>query len=80
MSLNPHHAQRLRRGAVLLCSLPPRITFEFLAELAAKTDAAETILDMLDDYSRLTPEVAQAVGADRFPPSGIRLVPDRGAA
>lgn len=48
---------------------------EFVQQLAAEHGIADAaILAQLDDWRWLTPELVQALGADRFPPV-LTLVP-----
>ena len=55
--------------------LGPRATAEFLAEIAERIDAWETILAALEQYERrLTTTMLTASGGDRFPPLPVRQV------
>jgi hypothetical protein len=67
-------ALRLQRGAEHLHKLSARATAEFLAELANRIGGTPAIIDLLNEYECLTPEVLCATGGDRFP-RRIRPVP-----
>jgi hypothetical protein len=67
---------RLQRGAEHLHNLGPRATAEFLAEVAGAIGGMPAILGRLNEYQRrLTPEMLQATGGDRFPPRPLQAVP-----
>jgi len=55
-----------------LHALGPRCTFELIVQLAA--DYGDGVLVRLGQYERLSPEIAQVLGATRFPPLPIRVV------
>lgn len=55
---------RLRPGAEHLHSLGARAIAEAMLELAN----AQTAMQVLDRYRRLTPQMLLAAGGDRFPP------------
>ncbi len=78
--MNAMCLERLKRGAVLLNTLPPRVTYEFLVELAGQTDSVDVMLRMLDKYSVLTPDIVHALGADKLPPRQLHVVPREDAA
>ena len=80
--MTPVYRMRVEHGARHLHTLGPRVIAELLIEVARRSNAVATLLDVLDDYSRLTPEIVRAAGADRFPVH-VRSVPSelaRGAA
>jgi hypothetical protein len=56
---------RLRHLAERLHALGPRPLFEFLVEVAAGAD----LVDRLERYADLDPDVVHRLGADRMPPS-----------
>lgn len=68
-------AQRFRRDCEHLHRLGARVLAEFIAEAALRLDRGNEIRAMLSDYCRLTPDVAFVVGADRFPPAPLKVVP-----
>jgi len=55
-------------------SLGPRPLAELLAEIAAVTGQHVRVVDLVEEYSRLDPEIVRAVGADRFPPMPLEVV------
>jgi len=64
---------RLRRGAEHLCRLGPRATAELLAELGASYGMHEEIVQRLEAYQCLSPEMIGLAGADRFPPHLVEV-------
>jgi hypothetical protein len=44
-----------------------RAVGEFLAELGRKYDIEDEVLDQLEEWNRLTPELLRAAGGDRWP-------------
>ena len=81
VSLNePEHRVRLQRLIGHLHSLGPRPVGEFLIEiLAAWPVPADDVLERLERYGRLDPDVVHALGADRFPPMPLQVVARRAA-
>lgn len=67
MTVHPQNTLRLQRGAEHLQRLPPRVTAEFLADLASRIGGLPAILGLLEEYQRLTPAKLRAAGGDRFP-------------
>lgn len=65
---------RLERGAEHLHQLGPRPTAELLAEVAEQHGAG-FLLRRLADYGRLKPSTVRRLGADRFAPRPLHLVP-----
>lgn len=65
----------LEQIARCLCEHGPRVTYEALTEIGTALGATPTVVAIGTKYLRLTPEVAHATGADRFPPR-LLLVPD----
>ena len=53
---------RIEGGAVHLHALGPRAIAELLLELAP----ADRVLDRLDAYRRVTPDLLRAIGGDHF--------------
>jgi hypothetical protein len=66
-SLTPAYRLRLDRGCEHLQALGARALAEMLCELIGLTGCGHEVLDLLADYGRLSPEIVQAVGGDRFP-------------
>ena len=62
---------RFRHLAEHLHRLGPRPTYELLREIAAGAD----VVERLERYAALTPEVVHAVGAEEMPLVGV-VVPD----
>jgi hypothetical protein len=62
-SLQPADRQRLVLGVEHVLRLGPRVTAELLIETS---DDVPHLLLRLDDLRRLTPEVAEALGVDRW--------------
>lgn len=66
--LNPFDRARIASSATHLYSLGgPRPLGEALIELA-ETCGTAAVRDVLARYRRLTPEMIEAAGAERFPP------------
>jgi hypothetical protein len=65
--MSPDQICRLRIGSVHLHSLGARAVGEFLAELGRKYDIEDEVLDQLEEWNRLTPELLRAAGGDRWP-------------
>lgn len=59
---------RQEREAERVSLLGPRVLLELLTEIGERTGQPDQVAAVLADFARLTPEVARAVGADRFPP------------
>ncbi len=55
-------------------SLGPRAVAELLAEIAAATGQHVRVVDLVEEYARLDPELIRAVGADNFPPMPLGVV------
>ena len=79
VSLNePEHRARLQRLIGHLHSLGPRPFGEFLAEiLSAWPVPVGDVLERLERYGRLDPDIVQALGADRFPAMPLHEVAGR---
>ena len=45
-----------------------------IAEIATATGEPGLVVDLVEKYARLDPEIVRAVGADRFPPSVLGVV------
>ncbi|MCW2244738.1 hypothetical protein M2352_000329 [Azospirillum fermentarium] len=73
--LRPDEQVRVERLARQLHELGPRALAEFLAELAAKTDSQDDIIDRLERYSRLDPSMLSAIDGHRFAPRPPLEVP-----
>jgi hypothetical protein len=74
--LDPLDRLRLQRGAEHLHSLGARAQAEFLAEIGDRIGGLPCILGLLGEYQqRLSPKMLRAVGAHRFPPRSLRVVP-----
>jgi len=72
---DPLDRLRLQRGAEHLHRLGARATAEFLTEVAGAIGGMPCILRRLAEYERrITPAMARAAGADRFPPRPLHLV------
>ena len=65
---------RLRRLVAHLHSLGPRPVYEFVREIINGGD----VIDRLEDYGRLDPNLVQYLGADRIVPDLVVI--DGGAA
>jgi hypothetical protein len=65
---------RLQRGTQHLVQLGPRAVAELLAEIGNDSRCLGNILDRLDAWREMTPEVVAATGGDRFPPF-LTIVP-----
>jgi hypothetical protein len=72
--LDPLEQVRFERFIGQLCQSGPRPVGEFILEFAGP-GGMSALLALADTYKHLTPELATAVGADRFPPQSLRLVP-----
>ena len=46
-----------------------------LIEIATATGQPDLIADRLQAYAQLDPEIVRAVGADRFPPMPLQVMP-----
>lgn len=66
---------RFRRLAEQLFRNGPRAFAEALAEIAARSNNTDVILDVMERHSAIPPHVARAVGADRLTPTPIEEVP-----
>lgn len=60
---------RRRRGSVHLQSLGARAVDEYLAKLGRDLGIEADIVELLERYERITPDLLRAVGGHRFPPS-----------
>jgi hypothetical protein len=69
--------QRLIAGTEALVRLGPRVVCEFLLE--AMSDDIPSLLRRLDDFARVSPEVARALGVDDWT-APIRCLSDGAAA
>ena len=69
------HRLRLERAASHLHQLGPRPTFEALLELAECCGGIEPLLQIVEAYKAITPEQVRRVGADKFAPRCLRVVP-----
>lgn len=75
-SLPARDRQRLYAGLKrLLASPPPRSLCELLIEAAERGYDRSELLDQLDRYGAIPPDVLRAVGGDTFPPRPLRIVP-----
>ena len=70
----PVAGPRFERQVEHLHRLGPRAVAEFLIEIARGTGQSSFIMDRLQAYARLDPEILRAVGGDRFPPMPLGLV------
>ena len=66
---------RMEHAATRLHQLGPRPVLELLLEIAAEHDCMTDVAERLDSYSRMTPRVVQAIGANTLPPRRPVLVP-----
>ena len=71
---------RMERAAVRVVPLGPRVVLELLLEIGCAHDCVADVANRLCSYSRMTPELVRAVGADRIAPRRPVLVPDKRAA
>lgn len=58
---------RLEALAPRIAALGARTIAELLIDIAAATGRSDTILDRVEAFSRLTPEMVCAARAERFP-------------
>ena len=65
---------RLQRDVEHLHKLGPRALAELLLDIVGPVGEIELLLNSLERYRQVTPELLQAVGGDRFPPR-LSLVP-----
>ena len=56
-------------------NLGPRPLAEMLVEIATATGEPGLIADRVEAYAALDPEIVRALGADRFPPMSLGIVP-----
>jgi hypothetical protein len=63
----PCDALRLERGAAHLVRLGPRAVAELLSQIGATHNCTSDILDVLDTFRSLTPQMLRCTGGDRFP-------------
>ena len=54
--------------------LGPRPVGELLIEIAIATGQSSLVMDRLQAYARLNPEIVNFVGGDHFPPSVLGVV------
>ena len=64
----PTTGPRWERMIEHIHSLGPRAVAELFAEIAAVTGQHVRVVDRVEEYSRLDPEIIRFLGADRFPP------------
>jgi hypothetical protein len=67
--------RRLLTGLAHSQRLGLRAQAELVLEIIRDRLDLDAALQRLDDYQRLTPEMVQAAGADRFPPRQLDVVP-----
>ncbi|TLU71462.1 hypothetical protein [Lichenicoccus roseus] len=65
--MSPAQRLQLERGVQHLHGLGPRATAELLAEVVSPVGEVDFLLDKLEQYRRLSPDLLRAVGGDRFP-------------
>ncbi len=65
---------RLERMIEHVHALGPRPLAEMLAEIARSTGQPDLVVDLVEKYARLDPEIVHALGADRFPPVPLEVV------
>ena len=63
--------QRLERMVERVHALGPRV----LAEIATATGEPGVIARHLEEFAQLDAEIVRAVGADRFPPMPLQVMP-----
>jgi hypothetical protein len=73
--MDPFAAIRFQRDCQRLHDLGARALTEFLIEVAGRIGGWPAICAVLADYARFSPEHLRTVGADRFPPPPLHLVP-----
>ena len=66
--------QRLERMVERVHALGPRVLAELLGDIARRTDQSSFIMDRLQAYAVLDPEIVRFVGGDRFLPSVLCAV------
>ena len=64
---NMNNYLRLRRGAIHLHNLGPRPFGHFLLELGERLSATDEILDALDEWQALNPDVVRELEGHSFP-------------
>ena len=62
---------RFERQIERLHRLGPRVFGELLAEIAAAAGQHVRVVDLVEEYAELDPEIVRAVGGDRFPPTPL---------
>jgi len=74
-SLSPRDHRRLIDGLRRLFNLGPRPTAEFVLAVAHDCLDVPEMLDHLDRFASLDPEMLRVTGGDRFSPRALRAVP-----
>ena len=78
LNQNPHQAQALRRlrqqrAVERVCKIP-RLVSELLAEIGRVHGIESDIAARLERYAAVDHDLLAVLGADRFPPSLVRVV------
>ncbi len=66
--MSPQHRMQIEAGARHLHSLGERAIAELLIALTEPVAELPLLIEMLQDYRRITPAMLGVVGGDRFPP------------
>ena len=81
--MTPVERMRLDDGAAHLHALGARAVAELLVALTARVGGGAALVELLDEYRRISPAMVRTAGGDRVPPRKPRSVPAdamRGAA
>ena len=70
----PLAGPRFERQIEHVHSLGARVVSELLAEIAIATGRPDIVVDCVEAYAALDPEVVRFVSADHFPPMPLGLV------
>ena len=71
----PLAGDRYECQVVCVHALGPRPLGEMLSEIAKATGRPDIVVDRVEAYSRLDPELIRYLGGDRFPPMPLQVMP-----